>query len=100
MPFTGGRSVPAPGLIAAVGEQARSGYLQAAYQFFAWCEERGLELREIRPLQCGRSYRSKTARAPRAFIIPPPWQFESCNPELYPLWIRDRRPSHLPGLAR
>ncbi len=28
----------------------RSAYLQAAHQFFAWCEERGLELRQIRPL--------------------------------------------------
>lgn len=60
-------SLPAPALIAAAGEEARerffeffaaqirnrntrAAYLQAAHQFFAWCEDRGLELRQIRPL--------------------------------------------------
>jgi hypothetical protein len=60
-------SWPAPALIHAAGEPARerffeffaaqirnrntrAAYLQAAHQFFAWCEERGLELRQIRPL--------------------------------------------------
>ena len=60
-------NLPAPALIDAAREQARerffeffaaqirnrntrSAYLQAVHQFFAWCEERGLELRQIRPL--------------------------------------------------
>ena len=60
-------NVPAPAVIGAAGAEARerffeffaaqirnrntrSAYLQAAHQFFAWCEERGLELRQIRPL--------------------------------------------------
>lgn len=67
VPLWTARSVPAPALVAAAGGQAqerffeffaaqirnrntRSAYLQAAHRFFAWCEERGLELREIRPL--------------------------------------------------
>lgn len=61
------RTVPVPALIAGAGEQARerffeffaaqirnrntrSAYLQAAHQFFGWCEERGLILQQIRPL--------------------------------------------------
>lgn len=28
----------------------RAAYLQAAHQLFLWCEEHGLELRQIRPL--------------------------------------------------
>jgi site-specific recombinase XerD len=59
--------LPAPALIAAAGESVRErffeffaaqirnrntrfAYLQAAHQFFAWCKERDLELRQIRPL--------------------------------------------------
>lgn len=61
------RHVPAPKVIAEAGEPARerffeffaaqirnrhtrAAYLQAAHQFFAWCEAHGLELRQIRPL--------------------------------------------------
>ena len=60
-------NVPAPAVIGAAGAEARerffeffaaqirnrntrSAYLQAAHQFFAWCEARGLELLHIRPL--------------------------------------------------
>jgi site-specific recombinase XerD len=61
------RSVPVPALIADAGDQARErffeffaaqirnrntrgAYLQAAHQFFAWCDAHGLRLTQIRPL--------------------------------------------------
>ena len=67
VPLSSTRELPAPALIAAAGDHARerffeffaaqirnrntrSAYLQAACQFFTWCEERRLELRQIRPL--------------------------------------------------
>jgi hypothetical protein len=67
VPLYSVRGVPAPAVIAGAGGQARErlfeffaaqirnrnmrgAYLQAAHQFFAWCEERGLELRQIPPL--------------------------------------------------
>lgn len=67
LPALSSRGVPAPAVIAAAGEQARErffeffaaqirnrntrgAYLQAAHQFFAWCEDHGLGLRQIRPL--------------------------------------------------
>jgi hypothetical protein len=40
-------------------------YLQAAPQFFAGCEERGLELRQIPAAARGRLHRSEAARVER-----------------------------------
>lgn len=67
VPVLPAHSLPAPAVIAAAGEPARerffeffaaqirnrntrAAYLQAAHQFFLWCEEHRLELRQIRPL--------------------------------------------------
>jgi site-specific recombinase XerD len=67
IPVMPSHSLAAPALITAAGDHSRerffeffaaqirnrntrAAYLQAAYQFFAWCEERGLELPHIRPL--------------------------------------------------
>lgn len=67
VPVLPAHSLPAPAVIAAAGEPARErffeffaaqirnrntrgAYLQAAHQFFRWCDEHRLELRGIRPL--------------------------------------------------
>lgn len=67
IPALPSRALPAPALIAAADEHTRerffeffaaqirnrdtrAAYLQAAHQFFAWCDEHSLELRQIRPL--------------------------------------------------
>jgi integrase/recombinase XerD len=74
-------SFPVPALIAAAGDKTsehfleffaatirnrntRAAYVQAAAQFFRWCEEHGLRLATIRPLHVSAYIESKALTAP------------------------------------
>src|ERR1035438_2417443 len=74
-------SFPVPALIAAAGDKTsehfleffaatirnrntRAAYVQAAAQFFRWCEEDGLRLATIRPLHVSAYIESKALTAP------------------------------------
>ena len=76
VPLSSTRNVPAPAVIAGAGDHAqerffeffaaqirnrntRSAYLQAAHQFFDWCEDHRLALAQIRPVHVAAYIESK-----------------------------------------